>query len=87
MLVLMLFSVGCRTPQPSVQGTGNAILITLPAGTKIELDKKSQAALVNEWADGKTLTQMKLATPAYIYERDLRELEQLRIIEELKLKK
>lgn len=93
MLLLTLFCAGCSSSRQSIlasvhQGPlGNAVLVTLPPGTRIHLPNDSdaafvRAALVNEVEPGGetlvTRRPLKLATPAYIAERDARELELIR---------
>ena len=99
MLALMLCCAGCahRPPLASVnQGSlGNALLSTLPARTVLRLPHASATArlhslLVNEVTltapDSLTVnTPLKICTPAYLAERDLRELALLQQIEQLRL--
>ncbi len=85
-------------PAISTNRTGNAILATLPPGTELRLYENTDEfsrAFVNETRiitnthPGcmvlKTITPLKIATPAYISERDRRELLYLQLIENLKL--
>jgi len=84
-------------PTVSAQA-GNAVIATLPVGTEIRLYKNGSEisrVFVNETklvSDGskncivlETIVPLKLATPAYINERDERELIYIDAIESLKL--
>jgi hypothetical protein len=83
---------------PSVhQGPlGNAALMTLPAGTELRIQRPEAAhnlgqAFVNEMepvsgGGWQLRTALRLCTPAYLAERDQRELELMREIQRLKIK-
>lgn len=86
--------MGCATtssrPTPSVLQTsrGNAWAIQLPIGTQIKMidPKQLQAIAVNEM-EGEVITKpVILVSPAWVTERDERELELYRTIEKLKIK-
>jgi len=94
-LALMLCAAGCiSSPElnPSVHQTplGNAVLVTLPVGTMIwlpnsETQDQVRAAFINELGPSgnglKSIAPLKLATPAYIAERDAIELDLIRRLE------
>jgi len=96
MLLLMLYCAGCLTSKPQItpsvhQGpTGNAISAQLPIGTRLELPADSPvssaitAVFANELEKGMTKSSLYLVTPAYISERDARELQLLKRLEELR---
>ena len=112
-VALMLCCGGCANmPLTSVhQGPlGNAVLATLPAGTRLEIpgaesERQLEAAFVNEVRSSRLNAQspkpttnlelgawnlelrtpLKLCTPAYLAERDLREMELLKQIEILRI--
>lgn len=88
MLGLMLFCVSCASSsgqlKPSI-GMGNALLTTLPAGTRLQLPTASTAAqfralFLNELepvenGDGwlRLSAPLKVCTPEYIQQRDAAE--------------
>jgi len=108
MLALMPLCGGCGlgrssglTASVSAGPLGNAVLVTLPAGTRLLLPDEAaarvvQAALVNEAVredppEGgpdpmprfRLQQSLKLATPAYIVERDAAEMDWVRRVREL----
>jgi len=92
-LLLTLCCAGCLTSRPQIapsvhQGpTGNAIAAQLPIGTSLEqLPPYITAVFVNELENGRTKSSLYLVTPAYISERDARELQLLKRLEELRSK-
>jgi hypothetical protein len=99
-LALMLYCAGCAHSSPELnpsvhQGPiGNAVLLTLPAGTVIQVPDDSitpllRAAFANELETQNsklvTRTPLSLCTPAYIAERDAAELQLMKRIEELQI--
>ncbi len=100
MLVLSLCCAGCahKLPNAAVASlpTGNAVLVELPPGTLLTLPGNREQAYVRslfpnevEEAPGAGLrlrSALRLATPAYIADRDQRELMLLQVIEELRVK-
>lgn len=103
MIALSLFCASCTTSsRPAFQRTtlGNAVIAPLPAGTEILAIKKLpgvEAAFANEiegtwwgaseWRCLKLKEPLVLATPAYIAERDRREIELMKEIERLRIGK
>lgn len=87
-LLLMLYCAGCATYQPVAsvhQGPlGNAVLVTVPAGTLLQLPNAPAAqnvsqALANEVRGAAsnsvtTIVPLKLCTPVYLIERDQAEM-------------
>jgi hypothetical protein len=92
--------VSCRTPdeiRPAVHigEQGNAVIVTLPVGTLIQVPVQSDAdrvagALINESAKTNraimVLTPLKLVTSAYLSERDAAEMALHKRIAELEAK-
>ena len=102
MLGLMLCCVGCVSTPPAPTASihqgplGNAVLISVPAGTVIQLPnapaaQNVQQALANEVRPGAasntvtTIVPLKIATPSYIAERDMAEMQLLKRIKELQI--
>ena len=92
--LIAIFLTSCANlssrPTPSVLETpsGNAWAITLQKGTKISVERSEQlyAVAVNEIKEGVLIEDCVLVSKAYLLERDERELQLYRIIEEIKIK-
>jgi len=67
--------------------SGNAWVIALPKGSRIETEQGKLIPAVNEIQDGLVVGDVAIVSQSYLIERDERELELLRIIEELKIRK
>ena len=93
MLMLMLCCGGCATStQPAVIAVtpnGNAWAVRLQKGTGIfPITSQLKAVAVNEINEhGVTTRDLYLVSRGYLYERDARELNLIRRIEELELRK
>ncbi len=100
MLALSLFCAGCahRLPNAAVASlpAGNAVLVELPPGTVLTLPDNREQGYVRalfpnevEEAPGAGLrlrSPLRLASPAYIAERDQRELMLIQKIAEMQVK-
>ncbi len=91
LLVGAIHLTGCATDNDAYfnqETTGNAWATTLPAGTQIIVkDEKTLAPAFTEIKDGKLLSPCVLVSVEYLNKRDEREVEQLYMIKELKIKK
>ncbi len=91
-LLIGLLLTGCASSRPEpayIQDPGgNAWVITLPKGSQVVLSNPgSLIAASNEIGqDGVLKSDCVIVSPSYLQIRDEREIELLRIIEELKIK-
>lgn len=90
-LGLALLLDGCTTtnlPYFEQEASGNSWVTTLPKGTKITVkDQKVLAPAFEEIKDGELLKDCVLVSKEYLNKRDQKEIEQIYLIQELKIKK